>query len=434
MKSTEPAAKPRIFYGWYMVATGAAIQWLSGALLNQSGGAYVVLLAQELGWSKTTLSAAFSLRSLESGLLGPVEGWLIDRFGPRAVMRTGFVIFGGGFMLFSLVDSLPVLYVTFLIMALGASLSGFLPLTVAVVNWFHRQRARALSTMQIGFALGGLTVPAVIFFLETFGWRATAFASGVLVLLVGLPLTQLIRHRPEDYGLEVDGGQGRPAADAGRFRRQEYPNVDFSVGEAVRTSAFWLISLGHGSALLVVSAVMVHLVAHLHDNLGLSLGMAGFIVSLMTTVQIVGQLVGGFLADRFSKRMIAASCMGGHMIALLLVAHATSLAMVAAFAVLHGLAWGIRGPLMQAIRADYFGRASFGLIMGISSLVVTFGNTAGPLVAGILADATGSYQTGFTVLAILAGLGSTFFVLAAPPSPPVRLSEVEPTILTQALS
>lgn len=416
--------KGRIFYGWYMVAAGAVLQCLSAGLLHQTYGAYLVLLQQDLGWSKTSLSAAFSLARFETGLLGPIEGWLIDRFGPRAMMRAGLVIFGVGFMLFSRVDSLPSFFVAFTILALGSSLGGFLPLTVAVVNWFHRRRARALSTMQIGFAIGGLSVPLVVLCLETLGWRATALLSGVLITAVGLPLSQLIRHRPEDYGLQVDGGPNRATPKEGARPHPASTPVDFLAREAIRTPAFWLISLGHGSALLVVAAVMVHLVPHLHDNLGYPLPAAGLVVSLMTAMQIIGQIVGGFLGDRFSKRIIAAVCMGVHTTALLLVAHATMPAMVIGFAVLHGLAWGIRGPLMQAIRADYFGRASFGLITGISSLVVTVGNTSGPLVAGILADATGNYETGFTLLAILAGLGSTFFLLGARPLPPSRQMEM----------
>lgn len=409
---------PRIFYGWYIVATGAVVQLLGAALLNQSFGAYVVLLQREMAWSKASIAGAISLMRLESGVLGPIDGWLIDRFGPRAVMRAGMVIFAIGFMLFSQVDSLPAFYATFVILALGANLSGFLPLTVAVVNWFRRRRATALATMQIGFALGGLSVPLVVYFLETFGWRTTAFASGLLILAVGLPLTTFVHHRPEELGLEPDGGTAAAAGTAGAAR--PHREVSFQPREAVRTPAFWLISLGHGSALLVVSAVMVHLVPHLHEHLGYSLEQAGLVVSLLAAIQIAGQQIGGFLGDRFSKRMIATVCMGAHMAALLLVAYAESFPMVLGFTVLHGLAWGIRGPLMQAIRADYFGPASFGVIMGLSSLIVTFGNTTGPLLAGILADTTGSYESGFTILALLAGVGSVFFLLARRPHPPVR--------------
>ena len=186
----------------------------------------------------------------------------------------------------------------------------------------------------------------------------------------------------------------------------------------MRTRAFWLISLGHGSALLVVSAVTVHLVPHLHESLGYSLSTAGFIVTLMTLMQLVGIVVGGFLGDRFSKRLIAAGCLAAHGLALLLVAYATALPMVIGFAVLHGMAWGTRGPLMASIRAEYFGRAAFGVIVGLSSMITTFGNTFGPIVAGVLAESTGRYETGLTVLAVLAGLGFVFFLLATRPRPP----------------
>jgi sugar phosphate permease len=225
-------------------------------------------------------------------------------------MRFGLLIFAGGFMLFSQINSLTTFYLAFVVMALGSSLAGFLPLTVAVVNWFRRRRATALAVMQTGFAVGGLTVPLVVVALETIGWRGTAFASGVLVLAIGLPLSQIIRHRPEDYGLTVDGFTEAPSSNGDRpAQRDEIEPIDFKPNEAVRTPAFWLISLGHGSALLVVSAVMVHLVAHLNENLGYSLGTAALVVTLMTAMQIMGQPSGGVLGDRFSKRLIAAVCM-----------------------------------------------------------------------------------------------------------------------------
>ena len=411
--------RPRghVFYGWWIVLAGIGVQMMGSALMMQSYGAYVVLLQQDFGWSKTLLAGAFAMTRIESGLLGPLQGWVTDRFGPRLVMSVGLVIYGVGFLLFSRIDSLLGFYLTFVVIALGSSLGGFVSVIVALVNWFDRNRALAVGISQIGHSLGGLAVPLVVVALSAFGWRATAFASGLLIMAVGLPLAQIMRHRPEDHGEVVDGlpepTARHPHSSASAVDRSR----DFTVREALRTRAFWFISLGHASALLVVSAVMVHLVLHLTESLGYSLATAAWVVALMTAVQMVGQVSGGYLGDRFDKRAIVVACMVAHATGLLLLAHANSSAMVIGFALLHGWGWGTRGPQMVAMRADYFGATSFGTIMGFSSLIVMLGMTIGPIVAGFLADRTGSYEFGLTVLAVAALLGSIFFMLATPPKP-----------------
>ena len=407
----------KVFYGWWVVAAGFGLEALIGALFFHAYGAYAVLLREEFGWSKTMLSAAFSMARAESGILGPLQGWLTDRLGPRALIRTGMVIFGLGFMLFSQIGGPVTFFAAFFVMALGSSLGGYLPLGVAIVAWFRRRRALALSISATGMALGGLLTPLVVLALSRFGWRWTAFASGLLVLLAGLPLAQLVRHRPEAYGWTPDGDPPRgAAAGAAATARPLDPDRDFTAREAMATRAFWYIALGHGAALLVVSAVLVHMVIHVTERLGYSLQQAGGVVALLTVMQATGQVSGGWLGDRFSKRWIAAGCMLGHAAALMVLALATAFWMVLAFAVLHGLAWGMRGPLMSALRADYFGSASFGTITGLSSMVVMLGMMGGPLLAGILADRTGSYLPGFSVLAALAALGSVAFVRARRPA------------------
>ncbi|MEE9278473.1 MAG: MFS transporter, partial [Dehalococcoidia bacterium] len=358
----RPPHPRKLFYGWWIVGAGMGIQLLVGALLFQAFGAYAAVLRDEFGWSKTIFSAAFSMGRVESGFLGPLQGWLIDRFGPRAVMRVGLVLFAVGFMLFSQINSPLTFFLTFFLIAVGSSLGGFMALTVSIVNWFERRRAMALGIMSSGLAVGGLLLPLIILSFGTWGWRNTAFASGVIILVVGLPLTTFVRHRPEQYGDKIDG------INAPRPRRAATPTQDrdFTAREALRTPAFWYISLGHAAALLVVSALMVHLVLHVNEKLGYSLATAGAVVALMTAFQIVGQIGGGFIGDRVDKRGILVACMLGHATALLLLAYATAFWMVALFAIIHGLSWGARGPLQQALRADYFGRASFGAIMGFS--------------------------------------------------------------------
>jgi MFS family permease len=403
----------KIFYGWRMVAAGSGIQFLQAALLHQSFGAYFALLAEEFGWSKTSLSGAAALQPMEAAVLGPVLGWVVDRFGPQGMIRIGIVTFGIGFIILSQIDTLMGFYGAFLVIALGSSLCGFFPVNVAIIQWFEKFRARALSTLYLGMALGGIVVPVVAWWMQSYGWRATALASGLLAILVGWPLAQVFRRRPEDYGWTVDGvppvavEPGQPEAGAQR---------DYSAREALRTSAFWLLSIGHAFALLIVFAVNVHAITHMKEGLGYTVAQAAVVITLMTVSQLGGVLLGWAIGDRFQKRYIAAVCMLMHAAGLLMLTYAAGPAMLAGFAVLHGGAWGLRGPFMQAIRADYFGRSSIGMILGLSSIIVVLGQIGGPMVAGVLADMTGNYRAGFTVLAMLAGMGSLFFMLAKKPA------------------
>ena len=403
----------KIYSGWRMVATGGGIQFLQAMFLHQGFGAYFAVLSEERGWSKTALSGAAVLQPMEAAVLGPVLGWFIDRFGPQGMIRAGVLTFGAGFMLLSQIDTLAGFYAAFLVIAIGSSLCGFFPVNVALIHWFEKFRARALSALALGMALGGILVPLVAWYMESFGWRSAAFTSGVMAILIGWPLARVFRHRrPEDNGEAVDGlpPQTAEAGDAETGLQRE-----FSAREALRTSAFWLLSLGHGFALLVVYAVNVHAITHMKESLGYNLSQASLVITLMTAAQVGGVLLGWAIGDRYPKRFIAAACMLMHASGLLALAYADGLAMLVAFALLHGAGWGLRGPFMQALRADYFGRRSIGMILGLSSIIVVVGQIGGPLLSGVLADLTGNYRAGFTVLAVVAGLGSLFFLLAKRP-------------------
>ena len=406
----------KIFHGWKMVGAAAGIQMLHAALLHQAFGAYFAVLIEEKGWSKTSLSAASAMQSMESAIIGPLLGWAIDRFGPQKMIRVGILTFGLGLMLFSQIDTLPGLYGAVLVIALGASMSGYFPLNIAIIHWFERKRARALSMSGLGLALGGILVPAVAWSIHHMGWRTTVFCSGLLMIAIGWPLATTFRRRPEDIGETVDG---LPPAQPGvaLLGADDSPSQrEFTAREALRTSAFWLLALGHGFALLVVTAVNVHAITHMRESLGYSVAEASLYIMMMTFSQLAGVLIGGALGDRYSKRWICAACMLMHASGLVMLTYATGALMLTAFALLHGLAWGLRGPFMHAIRADYFGRRSIGIILGLSSLIISIGQIGGPLVAGMFADATGNYRTGFTVLAVIAGLGSTLFILARKPA------------------
>jgi MFS family permease len=410
----------KLFFGWRIVAAGGALQFLQSLLLNQAFGIYLAVLVEDRGWSKTAVSAAAALKSTEVAILGPVLGWAVDRFGPQGIVRAGIVLFGIGFMLLGHIETLVGFYAAFVVLALGASMFSNSILGVAIIHWFEKRRARALSALQFGAAIGGLFVFLVAASMQAFGWRLTAIGSGALAILIGWPLARIIRSRPEEHGETVDGvppaprEPGKPAAAPVRH--------GFSATEALRTSAFWLIALGHAFAVLVVSAVNVHAVTHIKEGLGYSLSLATLVFTLVMIGQFGGVMMGWWIGDRFQKRLVAAACMLMHAAGLLMLTYATGPVVLIVSALVHGTAWGLRGPFMQAIRADYFGRSSIGMIMGLSSVIVVFGNIGGPILAGAFADLTGSYRMGFTILAVMSGLGSLFFLMARPPRLETRKS------------
>ena len=387
--------------------------FLQSALLMQAFGLYVAVMSEELGWSKTAMSGAAALQSIEGALLGPMLGWLIDRYGTRVMVRAGIAGFGLGFIGLGQVQTIGQFYVAIAAVAIGASFCGYFPLSVAVIHWFHRQRARALSLMGLGFALGGMFVPVVAWFMQNHGWRATAVTSGALILLVGLPLSFAFKPRPADLDPSLEG---QPVKGSAGSNGEAGADREFTAPQALRTRAFWLLAVGHGLALLVVSAVNVHAISHMKEGLGYSVAEASLAIMLMTGAQTGGVLLGTVIGDRYDKRYLAAGCMLMHGLGLLLLTFAANLYWVIAFAILHGAAWGLRGPLMQAIRADYFGRTAIGMIMGLSAIIIALGQVAGPMVAGMLADLTGNYRSGFTVLALVATSGSVLFFMARKPT------------------
>lgn len=403
------------------------MQVLISAVLTQSYGGYVMLLRSEFGWSNTMLSSGYAMLRFESNLLGPAQGWITDRFGPRRVMTAGVVMLGLGFVLFSRIDSPLEFFGAFVVIAVGASFCGWTTLAVAIVRIFPTGRSWPMSVAKFGMGVGGLAAPLVLGALAAYGWRTTALVSGIVVLVAGLSIMPLIqgsgRHVVAQAPPSPDAAEtvSRPDGETHGARQDiRHPDpgaaeVNFSARQALRTRAFWMLSLGHTCAVLVVAALLVHLVPFLMTELGYSLGGAGLVVAGLTAAQMVGTMLGGLFGDRLNRRRILTATMFMHGGGVLFLTYAQNATMVIVFVVMHGLAWGIRAPLQQSLRADYFGAASFGTILGFSSLLVMIGSTGGPLLSGYLVDRTGGYRIGFTAMALVAIAGSIFFFSARRP-------------------
>ena len=396
------------FYGWVIVAACLIIQWLASVLWMNSYGVYTIKLQEEFGWSMTVLAGAFAMIRLESGLLGPIQGWMSDRYGPRFVLLLGIFTFSVGLLSFSYIETVTGFFISVALIAVGSSLGGWATLTVAIVNWFDKHRSKAIALTQLGFPLGGLCVPLIALGIDFLTWRSMALVSAGILLLLAVPLAFAVRPSQRQVGAVAQAAEGEESG-------VQVENVDFTWREAVATSSFWLISIGHGMSLLAVSSILMHLIPHLTNGLELDLLTASIIFSWMTGMQMSGMLLGGFLGDLFNKRIVSMICMWCHCAGLLSIVYVDGQLGLVMFILLHGLSWGIRGPLMVGIRADYFGAASFGTIMGISSMIVMIGMTIGPLFCGWLYDTHGNYDLAFTCVAIACGVGSLCFRFARPP-------------------
>ena len=418
----------RPFYGWWVSGAAATMFTIQTAAWGATFGAYLLQMQDEFGWSKLAISTAFSVSQVVSGFIAPAQGWMIDRFGSRFVMRIGVFMLGIGFVLLSLVNNLWLFYSIVLLLGLGMNLAGFITLNTAVANWFVRKRALALGLSSTGIGIGGLLAPLVTWSLVANGWRPTAFWTGVAVILITLPLGQLLRQRPQDYGMLPDGAQPGLGGEAPPPLPEAVTTVDFTVAEAMRDRSFWLVSVGHGMALVSVFAVMVHLVPLLVEGHGWSETSAQTMFALISTSALIGQIGGGLLGDRFNKTRLSAGCMVGHCAALIMMATAGSGIIIAAAAMLHGVSWGVRGPLMMAIRADFYGMRNFGKIMGYSSAIIMVGPLIGPALAGGLNDHFGGYTEAFTLVGTLTGISTVFFLLARKPPLPPRAPTLPATL------
>jgi MFS family permease len=403
----------REFHGWRVSLAGSVIWALQSLVWSQGYGNIAVVLENQFGWSKTFLAFGASLRSAEAAILGVPLGLALKRYNIGHIMKAGAVAQTVGFLILSQVQNKAGFITAIVVITIGATLAGFLTITATIVGWFERKRARALSFSSMGFAIGGVCAPVMVWGFRLIGWRWTVAIAGIILGIFVWRLAGTMAVRREETDQPVDGVNPTEVSEAPRAEGVQ--DAHFTTSEAVRTHSFWMIALGHGAALLVVSSVLTLLPLYLTEDRGFSAGRAALIAGFVPLFQFIGTFTGGYLGDKFNKRLIAGVAMLMHGSGLLAMVYFDTWITIGVFVVLHGLAWGLRGPQMAALRADYFGSSSFGPIMGLSSLIITCFAVTGPVLAGYLADRTGDFKLGFTILSLGTIAGFIFFVFATPP-------------------
>ena len=418
----------RVFYGWWLVGLSGFVMVIATVPLFHAMSVWAVALERNFGWNRTQLGFALTFTRVEGGLMGPLEGYLTDKVGTRRMVFIGLTILGAGFIFFGQVQNLWMFYLAYILMAMGQGLGSWIPLMTMLNRWFSRRRAMAIGWANAGSRLGALIlVPVIAWSIDPdqdrLGWRMTATILGVFILVIAGPVSRLIRNTPQDYGLLPDGDRlpvaggipsrtqgGRPGPRATRTQESDY-----TASEAIRTPAFWLIAFGHGFSSMVILAVMAHLGLLMGDK-GFQVQNAAFVVAVYTGVAMVFQLVGGYMGDHVPKELAMALFTAIQAAGLIVLVFADTLAMFYVFAVIFGIGFGGRNPLVVAIRADYFGTAAFGKILGLSAVPMNLLSLASAPFAGWMRDTQGDYTLAFLILTGMNMAGAVCFLFARRPA------------------
>ena len=421
-----------IFYGWWIVAGGAVLSALSGGLNFYGFSALFVPLSQEFGWSRTVLSGVFALSRLEGGILGPAEGYLADKYGPRRIMLVGIPLLGLGFILLSQVNSLLSLYIIYITaITIGSALGTFTPVSAAVANWFDKKRSRAFGFVMSGTGLGGaIFLPILGWWISTFGWRHAVVASGVLILAIGLPISLIMRHKPEQYGLLPDGAEPASPSDHTTVKdeaeeAQPLPQEasEFGPVQSLKTSTFWLLGASQALRSVVTTGFTIHFVAMMVDR-DISLTMATSLLGSVALISLIGRIGLAWMGDLVNKQYLLAGAAGVMALSMIGMSQAQDLWQVAVILVVYSVAYGGSVVLPMGLQADYFGRHAYATIRGLLHTVQTGGMIFGPVFAGLVYDFTESYFFAFLGFGLAAGLAALFLLLLRRPTLPVEEGRV----------
>jgi sugar phosphate permease len=390
-----------IYYGWWIVFVCMTIGFCVAGTIFYGFTAFFDPLVAEFGWSYTQISLAASLRGLEMGLFAPVVGWLVDRYGPRRLMLSGVAVTGAGFFLMASTRNLPMFYGAMILLSFGAGGCTSVVSMTAIANWFDHKIGRAIGIMASGFGLSGLIVPLLVWLISIYGWRGALFVIGFGMLGIGIPLSLVIRDRPEDYGWHPDGINPEKAPWPKKLESDNGSETLFQ--SAVRDRAFILLCVVEVFRLGVTTSVITHIMPYL-ATMGFDRATAGMITATIPLISVMGRFAVGWLSDSVPKhRLLAATCCL-ICLGLLALGFVKTIGMLFTFLLLFPVGFGGGMVLRGAIVRDYFGRSSFGKIIGMVMGISAVGSVVGPTMTGWIFDLTGSYFSVWMALAMPVGL------------------------------
>jgi len=413
------------YYGWLVLAITAIATFAASGLTQVVLGGVQVYITEESGWDDGSLAFAATLGTWMSGMIAPIIGRLADRFGPRWLMPFGLVVAGIAFFVIAGSNSVWQFYAGYVV---GRAVSnpvlvGLVPRTAAV-NFFRRRRNISLAMVSTFRPISGaINIQIISLITAHQGWRSAYRYLGVLSLLLILPVVLFIRRRPEDIGLLPDGATPEPTGmEVGSARaRTLAPEFSWTAKEAVRTGAFWLLLSITALGTLASSATGFSLVPFLVQDAGLSTAAAAGVLSLGTFLA-VANIFWGYLADKITPRRCLIVMMIGAGLMMVFLLTVDSIGEALLFAVFWGVFSGGLGSLENMVLANYFGRASYGTILGVFSPLQMIALGMGPAMASMVRSLAGDFYTLYIAMSAAYLVSAVLMYVAKPPQRPIRES------------
>lgn len=416
--------RKKIFYGWWIVAAAVVCTFLEMGIGFYSYSVFYIPFEKEFGWSRAEVAFGISIYTIAQGIVGFVAGRMTDSRGPRVVMIAGAFAVGASFLFRSFITDLWQLYALQAMMGGGISALGNVPISAVISNWFIKKRGLAIGITMTGTGFGGLVmVPLTQTLITDLGWRIATMILGALGLIIVLPLVLwVMKARPADMGLLPDGEETYDVPDTmhGPKTVTSLPHASgltvpsWSLKEASRTPAFWLLAFILASLTMNWTAILSHEVTIL-SSLGIDTQAAAYALGFTAGIGVLGKLASGVVADRLGSRIVFILVAAIQAIGVALLLATSEMTMVWIFVMVFGFGMGGAITLRPMIVGETFGTRSFGAIFGLMMFFATVGGAIGPLLAGMIYDSTRSYQLAILIFSAFYVLGiAGLFVVRAP--------------------
>jgi len=380
-----------------IVVVGALVAFSSGPGQSFVFSIFIDSMIDDTGFSRSTISALYTVSTGVSALMVVVVSRLADRWGARSNLILVGVAFGAACFGMAFSTGLAAFYLSFAgLRALGQG-SLTINSTLLVNQWFVTRRGRAIALMGLGFPLSNAVLPSLSrFLIDSYGWREAYAVLGVLVMLLIIPASVLlVRNRPEDVGLYPDGADEPPLIEQSALHHRATDRR-----RVLTSPAFWMLAVPLATPGLVVTALVFHQTSIFEEN-GLNSTTAAAVFVIFAFASAVTSMISGFVVERTGPAQLFVFAMSVLFVVCGLALVANSVWMAALYVVGMGIASGSQRIVQGVIWAHYYGRFGLGKVQGAAMMVGITGAAIGPLPLSLFRDLTGSYDVGIMAMAML---------------------------------